>query len=252
MIISPHVQRSPEWIQERLGLPTASGFHAIITPTGKLCEGKTRQTYMRTLLVEWLFGQPYDPMQSQWMQRGNALEDEARDWLSLKLDADIVTCGLVLRDDRRCGASPDGFVGSVPSKRHVELKVPNAVKHLGYILDGIDSEHRVQLMGQMWVCETEAVEFGSYNPDLRGFHATIERDDKFIASLGMAVGIFCDQLDTAKERLLTMGMKPRPPVVHESSPTDPYGGVALSDLIPTAPPAGFTMDELDATDFKGI
>ena len=243
MIISPHAQRSPAWIADRLGLPTASGFDKIITPGGKACDGKTRETYLRTLVIEWLFAQPFNPMQTQWMQRGNQLEDEARSWLSVRLEEDIVQCGLVWRDDKRCGASPDGFVGELESDHHAEIKIPNAVEHLGYVLDGLSPAYRVQMQGQMWVCETARCEFVSYNPDLRNFTDGVTRDEPFIAKLADAVNRFCDDLDAAKARCEAMGMKPRKPDTTPAPSMDFLGNRPLSDFIPTEPP--MSIDEID-------
>ena len=56
MIVLDHDQGSTEWIEARLGIPTASGFHRIITPTGKL--SASRDAYEGELLAEWALGRP--------------------------------------------------------------------------------------------------------------------------------------------------------------------------------------------------
>ena len=48
MIELPCQQGSVEWFEARLGIPTASEFSRIVTPTGKL--SAARVTYMGELL----------------------------------------------------------------------------------------------------------------------------------------------------------------------------------------------------------
>ena len=51
MIISEHEQGTDEWMQERIGIPTASNFDKIFTTTLK--PSSTSKTYLNTLLAEW-------------------------------------------------------------------------------------------------------------------------------------------------------------------------------------------------------
>ena len=45
MIVLDHDQGSIEWIEARLGIPTASEFSRIITPTGKLSKLRGTATW---------------------------------------------------------------------------------------------------------------------------------------------------------------------------------------------------------------
>ena len=47
--------------QCRLGIPTASQFSRIVTPTGQL--SKARDGYLAELLCEWVMGEPADRLQ---------------------------------------------------------------------------------------------------------------------------------------------------------------------------------------------
>ena len=49
-------QGSREWVEARLGIPTASAFKRIVTSTGKL--SAQRDAYQAELLSEWVFGEP--------------------------------------------------------------------------------------------------------------------------------------------------------------------------------------------------
>ena len=57
MIILDCEQGSEEWFKARLGVPSASNFHRVITPTGKL--SSQVDSYVNTLASEIITGQPY-------------------------------------------------------------------------------------------------------------------------------------------------------------------------------------------------
>ena len=125
MIVLEHDQGSVEWIQARLGIPTASEFHRIITPTGKL--SASRDGYMAELLAEWALGEPVTEFGgNDWTERGKALEPDARACYAFQADCEPQTVGFVLRnDDRMCGASPDALVDET---RAIRAEVPDGRK----------------------------------------------------------------------------------------------------------------------------
>ena len=67
-------QGSPEWIEARLGIPSASNA-AKITAGG---DGKTRDEYMRKLAGEEVSRRPREDFQSNAMERGTGMEPELR------------------------------------------------------------------------------------------------------------------------------------------------------------------------------
>ena len=74
---SPVLRASVEWHEARLGIPTASEFSRIVTPTGKL--SAARATYMGELLAEWALGEPVGGFTgTEDTERGQVLEPEAR------------------------------------------------------------------------------------------------------------------------------------------------------------------------------
>src|SRR6478609_9609842 len=74
MKIHDVAQRSPEWHALRLGKPTASEFHKIITPkTGKL-SAQARKFACR-LIAERLLNEPLDLLDGiEAIERGKAME----------------------------------------------------------------------------------------------------------------------------------------------------------------------------------
>ena len=114
------VQGTPEWIQARLGLPSASRFHRIISPVYHKTAGQ--QAYLCELVAERLFREPTESASSPWMDRGKEMEAAARDWYSLWY-AEAETVGGVTTDDGRVWCSPDGLVGDDGG---LEVKTPGA------------------------------------------------------------------------------------------------------------------------------
>ena len=79
-------QNSDAWIQARLGLPTASMFSAILAKG----EGKTRKSYLYKLAGEIITGEPTESYTNGYMERGHAMEGEARELYSFMHDAEPV------------------------------------------------------------------------------------------------------------------------------------------------------------------
>ncbi len=190
-------QGGPEWKMLRLGIPTASQFDKIITPSGK--PSQSADKYMNTLLAEQLLGVPMDDASSGFMQRGTVLEKRALSYYELLHDGvKLEKVGFLTLDNGRAGASPDQLVGS---DGLLEIKCPSAPNHVGYMLDAQGIGYKVQVQGQLWIAEREWSDTLSYNPDLPPALVRQTRDDKFIALLAAAVDQFLEAMDEAKEKL---------------------------------------------------
>ena len=202
-------QGSRAWLDARLGLPTASQFHRLIT-AAKLQPSSQAVGYRNQLLAEWLLGETLDDDASQFMLRGTALEQGARDFYELRQELDVERVGFVLRDDRRAGCSPDGLVGAVGG---LELKCPSPAVHVGYLLDGMGDAYRAQVQGCLYLCEREWWGWLSYHPTLPPVLVRCYRDEPFIAALTAILNAFCDNLDAMKEELRRRGFAPAAPVL---------------------------------------
>ena len=196
-------QGSEAWLMARLGLPTASQFHRVLTPkTGKLSAQATG--YRNLLLAEHVLGYPLDNAGSAFMERGTDLEAEAKSFYELQRDTDIQRVGFCLTDDRRTGCSPDGFVGA---DGLVEIKCPSIQVHIGHLLDGAaEDDHRCQAQGQLWVTGRAWLDLVVYSPVLPSLIVRVERDEEFIAKLAQAVGQFCDWLEHGRRELARRGV----------------------------------------------
>ena len=202
MRVSEHEQRTEGWFAERLGKPTASNFHRIITPTGKSAAGA--DTYINELVAELITGKSVPVPVTEAMQRGTDLEPEARDVYKLITGQDVFEIGLCLHDDLDCGASPDGLVGD---DGLLEIKCPIASTMVGYLRDGDDklpSKYIPQCQGQLWITGRKWLDFVAYHPDMRIVMARVERDEAYIELLEEYVAAVCKTIKKASKNFRSL------------------------------------------------
>lgn len=181
-----HEQGSPEWHACRLAIPTASEFHSVMAKG----EGKVRRSYMLKLAGEAMTGEIMEGYTNANMERGKAMEAEARALYSLVTDKDLTAVGFV-RNGRK-GCSPDSLIGKDGG---VEIKT--ALPHIQVerlLKNALPLEHRAQVQGSIWICEREWWDFVSYWPKLPPLIVRVARDDGYIATLAGEIARFNDEL----------------------------------------------------------
>lgn len=201
MIILDCEQGSYEWEQARLGIPTASAYSKILTPS-TLKLSKSAAPYRNQLLAEWLVGHSLDlTPQTAWMERGTEMEPEARAFYEMHHDCTVERVGFVLRDDGRTGGSPDGLVGDDGG---LEIKCPALHTHVDYLLNNsaLADAYRVQVQGYLYLTGRAWWDIISYTPELPHVCVRIERDEVFAAALDQALADFLADLDAAREILM--------------------------------------------------
>lgn len=182
-------QNSPEWIEARRGIPTASNFAKILAKG----EGKTRRRYLLDLAAERLTGDIAECFTNEHMERGHAMEDDARQFYAFQFDADPQHVGFIRNDHIRAGASPDSLLGN---DGLLEIKTKLGALQLGVLEDGrLPPEHVAQVQGQLWVSRRAYCDFVSYWPKLPLFVKHVERDEAYIATLVQAIADFNGELD---------------------------------------------------------
>lgn len=200
MIVSNHQQGTDEWLMERAIIPTTSEFDKIITATGKASIQAT--AYMGELLAAWYFGRPSDDqIQTYWMERGNALEPEARQYYELMTGSSVEQVGLCYRDTNRLvGASPDGLVGT---DGLLEIKCPKASVMIGYMLDNaLPKKYIQQVQGQLWVTGRKWCDFMAYHPEFDApMIVRVEPDEKFHEALAKLIDKFVADMMAARIKL---------------------------------------------------
>ncbi len=199
-----------QWHQARLGIPTASQFSAIVTPTGKATANAARKTYMHQLLCERLTGMEANIFVTPAMQRGVDAEPKARRWYEAATNRDVRQVGFAYmeRYKGKLGASPDGVIDA--DNRGLEIKVPMLSNLIGLLLaDEADAaaDYMMQVQGNIWVCDAAAWDLVLYSPDA-GVPARIieiKRDDKLMDAFETHIPAFITQLEEFESRLRAMG-----------------------------------------------
>lgn len=196
MIIHPCVQGTEEWRRLRLGRPTASEFHRIVTPTGK--PSSQASDYCNDLLGELMLGRPLDGPTMPWMERGQLLEEEARRYYEFQQEAEVELVGFCTTDDLTIGCSPDGLVGE---DGLVEIKCPapgGVVEALLSSTKTIDKKYWPQVQGQLFVTGRRFVDLIAYHPELPAAIVRVERDEAFQKILAEQLKAFVMLLDARR------------------------------------------------------
>ena len=201
-------QGTAEWFAARLGLPTASQFHRIITPKTHKPSG-AQDKYADELLAEWLLGQPLETDLAGFAERGGALEQEAVAFYEATRDVDTTIVGFCRHDDVPAGCSPDRLIGDDGG---LEMKCPSAAVHVGYLRAAMRgpqvNDYYCQVQGALWVTGRQWWDFHSYNPQLPPALVRYTRDDVFIAKLDKTVRQFVAMLDEEKDKMIKRGYHP--------------------------------------------
>ncbi len=192
-------QGSPEWFQARLGLPTASEFKTVLAQ-GKASESKTRRTYVYKLAGEIITGEPMEGFSNANMERGKAMEPEARAYYQMRTGNEIMRVGFIRNGNAGC--SPDALVPNIFGKGALEIKT--AFPHiLGDILlrNEFPPEHKAQCQGALWIAERDWIDLVIYWPRMPTFVKRAYRDENYIKHLAEQVEVFNDDLAHIVARL---------------------------------------------------
>ena len=190
-------QGTADWFECRKGIPTASKFATVIAKG----EGKTRSEYMRKLAGEILTGEPAETFRNDHMERGNLMEDEARQTYAFLNSVEIQRVGFIRNGNK--GASPDSLIGT-----NGGLEIKTALPHIQ--IDRLERnrlppEHVAQVQGNLWVSEREFWDFVSYWPKLPVLTVRVYRDEEYIKNLASEIDRFNDELAALVERIRNYG-----------------------------------------------
>lgn len=193
-------QGTEGWFRARLGTPTASEFHAILAKG----EGKTRKSYMLRLAGEIVTGEPSETYSNGHMERGKAMEPEARELYAFMADAEPQQVGFIRNFGAGC--SPDSLLGTA-GMLEIKTKLPALL--IECILRGdFPPEHKAQCQGALWVAEREWIDLAVFWPKMPLFVQRAYRDEAYIAGLRAAVAAFSEELAETVERVRKYGATP--------------------------------------------
>lgn len=195
-------QGTMDWLQARIGIPTASGFEKIITPTGKA--STQAEAYSEKLLAEYILGYPVETFTGNaHTERGKELEPHAVRFYEVQRDVDTKPVGFCTDDARTIGASPDRLVGD---DGLLEIKCPAPQTHVHYLLTGeIDKGYWPQVQGQLLVTGRKWVDWLSYHPEMPPVIIRVERDEAYLATMATLLKEFTEKLEKKREKLISLG-----------------------------------------------
>lgn len=209
-------QGSDAWLHLRLGIPTASNFHKIVTPKkAELSKGAV--DYALSLVAERLLNASSEAsILNPWVERGKDLEPMAVQHYEFTHDVKTVPVGFITTDDGSIGCSPDRLVAH-DFKVALEIKCPSPAVHLGYLLNGTDDDYKPQVQGQIFVAELDRAELYSFHERMPAARIQNTRDEDYIAKLAAALARFNDNLLSLFERAQSLGaFQPMPRVVSKA------------------------------------
>lgn len=189
------MQGDIDWIKVRLGKVSASEADALLTPKFAAKTGAGVHTYLCKKVAETFRGQPLMQFSSFASEQGQILEEEARAWVALTSEEKISNVGFIESDDGRCGCSPDGLLDDDGG---LEIKSPQPVNHVRYLLDGIlPDDYAVQVHFNLYVSGRKYWKFVSYHRGYPAFVLRVERDDEICKKIESALTSFYVKLDAA-------------------------------------------------------
>jgi hypothetical protein len=197
-------QGTPEWLELRLGIPTASEFDSIISPTWKTRTGDGPNTYLCRKIVEKVCGHIDENHGSGFaMEQGSILEHEAVPWFEFEYGVKIQRVGFCTTDDGRVGCSPDGLIGQDGG---IEIKCPLPHTHLKYLMAGVlPPDYAAQVHGSMFVTGRSWWHFVSCHRKFPALVLKVERDEKIQAAIGAALTEFNAAFDKQMAKLKKIG-----------------------------------------------
>lgn len=190
-----HEQNSPEWLEARRGIPTASKFQCIIA---KSTDRKGRKTYLYDLAGEILTEVCAPSYTNEHMERGHEMEGEARDWYAFATDAEPIRVGFIRNDQFRAGVSPDSLIGE-DGGLEIKTRLPRLQMELLESKE-LPNEHKAQVQGALWLTGRKWWDFVSYCPKLKPFKIRVFRDESYIATLRGAIAEFNAELKLLVDR----------------------------------------------------
>lgn len=206
-------QGTPEWLQARCGILTASVIGQMITPKTKaLSHSETAKTMIRTLIAERITGrvEPIHPTRA--MERGTYEEPIARG-LYAQHYAPVEEIGFMVRTEPEftVGYSPDGLVGK---RGLIEIKSRAQKTQLATILaDEVPSYNIAQIQCGLYVSGRDWCDYVSFCGGMPLYVKRVYRDYVWIKAIEKAALSFSEQAhDTITDyEARTEGMIPTEP-----------------------------------------
>ena len=201
-------QGTDAWFECRRGIPTASNFSTVLASGVDGGESVGRSKYMQRLAVE-IITEELSPegFKSAAMEKGNALEHEARSSYASRKNAEVQQVGFVRNFEglKLCGASPDGLIGfdgglEIKIATEAHILIPMLKKPI------LPPAHRAQVQGNIFVCERDWWDLTIYmHRAMPAVDVRVYRDETYLKMLSGEIEKFNWELKKLVEQLRNMG-----------------------------------------------
>lgn len=160
-------QGSPEWLQARAGIVTASVVGQLVTPTLKTANNDTSRGLTLTLAAERITGHVEPVQASRAMERGTLDEPYARDAYAEHNGWFVDQIGFMVRQFNgfKIGFSPDGLLGD---NGLIEIKSRAQKIQLKTVLaDQVPAENLAQIQCGLLVSGRDWCDYVSYSGGMK-------------------------------------------------------------------------------------
>lgn len=198
-------QGTEAWRRARAGIPTTSNFATVMASGRGGGESVTRRKYLYQLAGEIITGEPAESYSNGYMQRGKAMEAEARDYYAFRTNVDPEQIGFIRNGKKGC--SPDSLIGE-NGMLEVKTHQPDILVDLIF-KDQFPPEHKAQTQGALWVAEREWIDLICYFTGMPAFIKRAHRDSAYIRTVSQAVDQFNEELNSIVERIRAYGQNPK-------------------------------------------
>lgn len=216
-------QSSPEWLEARRGIVTASTVGKLLTSTGKVASNDTSRALTDTLIAERITGRVEPIFPTRDMERGTILEPYARD-LYAEHYAPVDEIGFARLDEDfyTLGASPDGLVATDGG---IEIKCPRPRTHLATLrTEKVPAQYMAQIQACMYVLDRGWWDFISYAPGLPLFVKRVDRDEAWTDSIRQA----CENFQLTSDMDVGYHQERVIPRFHPTEYFDPFAEEAIT------------------------
>lgn len=212
-------QGTPEWLEMRRGIVTASYVGHFLTGGGAASRSKTAENAMLTIIAERLTGRMEHIPTTRDMERGTWNEPFARDLYAEHFGVEVEQTGFMTEDKWgfTIGYSPDGLVGD---DGLIECKSRRQQRQVATILDGkVPAENMAQIQCGLLVSGRAWCDYISFSEGCPLFVTRVTPEEHWQTSILTAVQQFEATFLTIEEHV-----------------------TAATNGMPTCPDTGFDTD----------
>ncbi len=177
---SDALQGSPEWVEIRVGKPSASRLKdwlAVSKRDGSPLKG--RLDYEAELAFEIQFDTAFSRFVTSAMEEGQAMEGFLKLQYEKQFEVEIKHVGCYYNNF--FVASPDGEIGD---DGLIECKWVYDKTFSDVLVNGVPEDHMLQIQGQLWASGRKWCDYVVGNANVKKFKVIrVERDEKIISRI---------------------------------------------------------------------